>query len=1111
MDIWFVLGIEQTKDLERIRDAYREKLMRVNPEDDPEGFKELREAFEEATRLAKQEDEEQEGFDDTPVGRWMQRVHDTYQDYAMRIDGERWDELLADDVCFGLDTKEEAEEELLRYLSEHHLLPHVIWHRIEAAFDIEAREDELTEHFPKDFLEYIINNAKYEDNIDYYLFEEDDPELPYDNFLTTYLRMLGALQERDVQRAEHCMEQLEEMPLTHPYQRIQKVRLLISKKNFDEADLVAEEIIAAYPDLLPARMMEAELHWSKEEYAAAAEWYGKVLELVPEHAGARCGIADCRMANGEYAEAKAIYKELLNVNRFDTYVHKCMMDCNEKLIPYYEEKLIENPEDDESRLELSWCMYQNYRFDDAYKLLKGQNRSTIYELDFSYLRGRCLLQMERGEEAEKCLWHWTELFPQYAQAEGEPGKRNREREGLVYFFIAEIKSDAELFEEALRVNDLAMEHALVDKGMVLTQRGTILQKLGRFDDAAEHLTQALELEPNNFDAFINRGECMEGMKRFQEALDDYDAAIRAYPYYVKPYIQQVKIFMRFEMFEQAEQVLERFGQFEIESDQVLLYRAKLCREKGSGDEGMKLLSELEEKLADEEHVTDLAEKDVFYHEKALAWYYQSGDDHLQKTCDALDQALAENNLEPRYYYFYGNVLWEMGNLNGALERFEQALKVGGENPNVYFQMAGVYHDKNDAKEEEMLNKVIELYPEHDEVYGRLGQFYERRGRYFDAVDAYTKQLERSPSGYYYVARGLLHFQFGKNEESMADYESALKINDNNAYANYNMGRIHLAQGNLEEAKLLFERAIEVAERPTEIFYRYLAKCYCRMGKHEKAIEIFQKQIELGVNPVNGYYYMGRVYRTMMKGDAALEAFQKGRLQKNSGNRGFDSAIVELCVDVLDAVGKDAHKKRWLGGKFFADTSDAENTAQKYLNEMKAKNPTSDEVRDTYAYYYHETGQYSKEYKLRKQAHKYGAFDWYHYAQAVAKMIEAPEGPFSKKDEYEEQLRDALKKAKEKAKAGLWDYESRASYLKLLAGISIDEGDLAAAKDFLTELSRTQMCDHCFETQCYEYYYQLARYEMAAGNHAAALEAVRTACQIAPDDKQCRDLAKELEK
>ena len=52
--MFHILGIEETKDEEMIRDAYRTLLKTTNPEDDPEGFKRLREAYEGAIALARQ-------------------------------------------------------------------------------------------------------------------------------------------------------------------------------------------------------------------------------------------------------------------------------------------------------------------------------------------------------------------------------------------------------------------------------------------------------------------------------------------------------------------------------------------------------------------------------------------------------------------------------------------------------------------------------------------------------------------------------------------------------------------------------------------------------------------------------------------------------------------------------------------------------------------------------------------------------------------------------------------------------------------------------------------------------------------------------------------------
>ena len=62
MDKWIVLGIEKTDDEDAVKAAYRKKLATVNPEDDSEGFMELRKAYEDALYEIKHQKE-----NDVPV------------------------------------------------------------------------------------------------------------------------------------------------------------------------------------------------------------------------------------------------------------------------------------------------------------------------------------------------------------------------------------------------------------------------------------------------------------------------------------------------------------------------------------------------------------------------------------------------------------------------------------------------------------------------------------------------------------------------------------------------------------------------------------------------------------------------------------------------------------------------------------------------------------------------------------------------------------------------------------------------------------------------------------------------------------------------------------
>ena len=117
MNIWNILKIDKTKDKSLIKSAYYNILTSVNPEDNPEDFKNLRTAYEEAIKCT-ETNETNDIKKNTSLDLWLEKVKNIYDNFSLRMDVKKWTEILNADVCISLDTNSEACEKLLLFLSE---------------------------------------------------------------------------------------------------------------------------------------------------------------------------------------------------------------------------------------------------------------------------------------------------------------------------------------------------------------------------------------------------------------------------------------------------------------------------------------------------------------------------------------------------------------------------------------------------------------------------------------------------------------------------------------------------------------------------------------------------------------------------------------------------------------------------------------------------------------------------------------------------------------------------------------------------------------------------------------------------------------------------------
>ncbi len=947
MDIaraFLVLGISQGKDEKAIKGAYRERLKSVNPEDDAEGFKELRSAYETALEYAGSGEEEQEKAEDTsPEGQWEARLKKVYGCLPDRLNLEKWKELMEDELCISLDSGEECKNRLLTFLMDHFRLTTEVWKYFDKVWNFTESAKELYESYPGNFVDFLLNVCREGSWFPMEVFEGPD-DGDYDLYINLYFELDNALTEGDRDRAEALMSQITGLPISHPYGELDQARLLAEKGEKEKARALTEKACQILPEDNRVYYVSGLVFWELGDKELAAQKFQELLKDNPHNFTANKMLGKYWMEKGNLEKAKEYAIEAIDggsvAGNREPEVMEMLKTINQSLIERHRQAMEAEPSDYKHVLELGWCYLQNDRIQDALALLVNNLPDDENAEEYHNLMGKLYYTNQQTERAKEHLILWREYLEKKeaswkenlhgggASKEKEPDEEEREKttrrlitvNGLLarlYRLDGEEGKGAEYFEKALscinRTRELGSRDAAywMEKASIYKARADLLSSREDYEAAIRVLTELVEEDEGYFPAYVMRQECYAAIRDARGVIEDFYRAKNIYAGFAPVYTAAAEVYNDLERWSDLEALIEEAKENQVYTIPLKIFKCRMDRELAQEKEPMRqalesmlnLRAEITKIMKDvpDEREREFEEKDAAFLEAEICITYS----FLGKQEDALKairQAKKIDRSESRYDWIEGNILRRLSRWKEALDAYERCGKDYGESGAYHYYVAECYEKmgKRPAAVESM-EKALKIEPENPDYLRKMTDLYQvlfdntGKIRYFNLGLPYAdKRIEINGSSYDYVNRGLLYMEAGCLEKALDDFLKAGELSSENQFAWANAACAYSRMGQQEKALEFIHKAIELMEsEPTTYFYETLGSIYMRMGEYEKALDAYLENRRRYPAKYGVVKTVSQAYEALKRYEDALKMW-KNFFPKDREAEYYDKAVDLYC-------------------------------------------------------------------------------------------------------------------------------------------------------------------------------------------------------------------------
>lgn len=357
--------------------------------------------------------------------------------------------------------------------------------------------------------------------------------------------------------------------------------------------------------------------------------------------------------------------------------------------------------------------------------------------------------------------------------------------------ISDFTGAGQEFERALALNwsqELAYEMA------------DFYGKHEQYDKAVNLYNSLVEIDDTDERAVLGLVQTLLVMGKEKEAIDELIRLRTLSETPDKIDLVIARIYLRSEKTEAAKELLEKVLT-EFGSSEARYMLALIAVQEKDGD---KAIGYLERIVVEDPEF----EEAVYLQVRLLR---ESG--KFGKAFNLLRNTIADpGKRRPMFYALLASLYEEKNEPEKALNLLKTGIELFSDNEQLHFEYAMLF-DKKGRKDEAIavMEKVLELYPNHPEALNYIGYTWADRNMELDTALKYIKKaVELKPdNGYILDSLGWVYYRLGRFDEARVELEKAIKLEPGDPNIRDHMGDVYRSLHSFDKARKAYRQAIEL--------------------------------------------------------------------------------------------------------------------------------------------------------------------------------------------------------------------------------------------------------------------------------------------------------------